>query len=328
MRLLILGGTHFFGRHLVEVALSRGHEVTLFNRGTTNPELFPEVERLRGDRDGGLDVLRDRRWDAVVDSYGFRPRVVGDSVRLLQDAVEHYTFISTLGVYQPSPDSKDEDSPLMELGGEDPEEVTIRNYGALKALCEQVVREGFGERALVVRSGLMMGPYDYTDRYTYWVGRVAEGGEVLAPGPPETHVEGADARDLASWVVRMVEERRQGTYNVNGPAEPLHFGTFLETCRAISGSDARFTWVDEEFLHHNKVRVWEEIPVWLPRGAEGLCKVSNARARDAGLVFRPLADTLRDILEWDRARPAEERRRVAGMSPGRERELLEAWHRR
>ena len=224
VKLLVLGGTRFVGRHLVEAALARGHEVTLFNRGN-HPEVFPEVEGLIGDRDGDLGALENRTWDAALDTSGYVPRLVRDSAERLRDAVGHYTFISTVSVYPDTlPPHADEDARVRGL--EDPltEEVTNGTYGGLKVLCEEAVREIYGARSLVIRPGLVVGPYDPTDRFTYWPVRVAEGGEVLAPGVPEAPVQFIDARDLAAWTLGMIEGRETGTYNAVSPADSFFHG--------------------------------------------------------------------------------------------------------
>ncbi len=324
MKLLVLGGTVFLGRHLVEAALARGHEVTLFNRGRHNPDLFPECEKLRGDRDGGLDALRGRRWDAVVDTSGHVPRLVRDSAELLADAVEHYTFVSTLAAYAdfPAVPGIDESRPLA--APEDPfaEEVDFRTLGPLKALCERAAAAALPGRVLAVRAGLLAGPHDPTDRFTYWPRRVARGGEVLAPAGPWLRVQLVDARDLAAWIVRMAEARGTGAFNATGPARPLTLGELLDTCRAESGSDARFAWMDERSLLRAGVGRRMELPLWMP-GAPGAASADCRRALAAGLAFRPLADTVRDTRAWDASRPADAKRR-AGLDPAREAELLEA----
>jgi 2'-hydroxyisoflavone reductase len=330
MKLLILGGTVFLGRHLVDAGLARGHAVTLFNRGQHNAELYPEVEKLRGDRDGGLDVLRGRRWDVVIDTCGYVPRVVRASAELLSGAVERYVFISSISVY-PSfrRPGLDETAPVGTLGDPSVEEVTGETYGPLKALCEQAAEAALPGRALVIRPGLIVGPHDPTDRFTYWPVRVARGGEVLAPGQPGRHTQFVDARDLAEWTVRMVEGGRTGTFNATGPAEPLVFGELLDACRAASGG-ARITWVDEAFLAEHEVGPWIELPLWVPESDAdtlGFSDVSVARALDAGLSFRPLADTVRDTLAWAMELPSDRAWR-AGLKPEREAELLTAWHAR
>lgn len=344
MRLLILGGTKFLGRYVVEAALARGHGVTLFNRGQLNPELFPEVEKLRGDRDGGLDALRGRRWDVVVDSSGYSPRVVRDSARLLADAAGHYVFISSQSVYRDTsvPDLDEEypvgnitDERLREAEALKQSELTTAPffweiYGPLKALCERAAEEEMPGRVLHVRAGLIVGPHDYSDRFTYWPRRVAEGGDVLAPGDPERQVQFIDVRDLAAWVLDMAGARRAGTFNVTGPDYRLTMGRVLEGCRGTTGSDARFIWVDEKFLLDARVGPWVEVPLWMPESNEtnrhfmGICV---AKAVAAGLKFRPLSETVRDTLEWDLTRPAAAPRR-AGLAREKERAVLDAWRAR
>jgi nucleoside-diphosphate-sugar epimerase len=266
MKLLVIGGTQFVGRHLTEDALRRGWKVTLFNRGQTNPALFPEAEQLVGDRDGGLDGLRGRKWDAVMDTCGYVPRVVQQSTELLRDAVERYVFISTLSVYSDlKKPNQDEEGELARLQDETVEEVTGETYGGLKVLCERVVQQIYGERGLVIRPGLIVGPHDPTNRFTYWPARVEAGGDVLAPGPPERPVQFIDARDLAGWILDMTEAGSGGgVYNATGPASPLSAGELLQTCKDIAASDARFTWVDDAFLLGEKVEPYSELPLWLP----------------------------------------------------------------
>ena len=326
MKLLILGGTVFLGRHLVDSALARGHEVTLFNRGQHNPELFPGIEKLRGDRDGDLTVLQGRRWDTVIDTSGYLPRVVRASAAALASAVEHYTFISSISVYS------DANQPGLDESGivgtlEDPtvEEITGETYGPLKALCEQAVEEEMPGRALMIRPGLIVGPFDPTDRFTYWPHRVARGGEVLAPGRTKHATQIIDVRDLADWTVRMAERRASGIYNATGPAYTLTMGALLDTCQAVAQSDAAFTWADERFLLDQGVQPWSELPLWLPEADDTLSTVNCAKAFAAGLTMRPLAETVRDTLTWDITRPAGHEWR-AGLSAERERQVLQNWH--
>ncbi len=323
MKLLLLGGPCFLGRHLIEAALARGHQVTTFNRGRANPDLYPEVEKVRGDRDGDLGALAGRRWDAAIDTSGYLPRVVRASAEALARAVDRYTFISSLSVY---PDTRtpglDERAPVGTLADEGVEEINGETYGPLKALCERAVEAALPGRTLVVRPCLIVGPHDPTDRFTYWPGRVAWGGDVLAPGRPERAIQFIDARDLAGWLVRMAEAGRTGVFNANGPEGTLTMGEFLATCEAVAGADARFVWADDHFLIDAGVGPWMELPLWLPEAeAAGFFAFDSRKAIAAGLTFRPLAETVRDTLDWDRARPADAERR-AGLAPERERELL------
>lgn len=329
MRILVLGGTVFLGRHLVEAALGRGHRLTLFTRGQHNPELFPEVEKLRGDRDGGLEALRGRRWDAVVDTCGYVPRLVRDAATLLAGAVDHYTFISTISVYRElDRPGMDESAPLGTLADPAVEEVTGETYGPLKALCEQAAEAAMPGRVLAARPGLIVGPHDPTDRFTYWPARIAQGGEVLAPGKPGAPVQFIDARDLAAWTVGMVESGATGIYNSTGPDYSLGMGPFLEACTAVAGSDARLTWVSEEYLLGAGVAPWSELPLWVPeKDSAGFSTVDCGRAIAAGLTFRSLAETIRDTLAWDAAR-AHDAPPGAGISREREAELLRGWHER
>lgn len=331
MKLLVLGGTQFVGRHLVEAALARGHEVTLFHRGEHGAHLFPDVERVRGDRERDLGSLAGRRWDAVLDTSAYVPRVARISAEALRDAADLYLFVSTISVYDPgAPLPLREDSPLTELEDPDTEEVDGDTYGGLKTLCERAVEGTLPGRTLVVRPGLIVGPDDYTDRFPYWPRRVAEGGEVLAPGDPGRFWQFVDVRDLGAWMVGMVEAGRVGRFNADGPRRAWTVGEVLATCREVSGSGAELTWVPEDFLLAQGVKPWTELPFWFPESdaaLRGAYEVEVDRAVEAGLVFRPLAETVRDTLEWDRSRPEEERGRKAGLPRGREREVLDAWRR-
>jgi 2'-hydroxyisoflavone reductase len=323
MDLLILGGTRFLGRHLVEAALGDGHTVTLFNRGLSGPDLFPEVESIKGDREGDLSALRGRRWDAVIDTCGYVPRVVRASAGLLAEAVGHYTFVSSISVYADDiGPGADEGAPVEVLEDPTVEEITGETYGGLKALCERAAEEEMPGGVLNVRPGLISGPHDPTDRFTYWPRRVAAGGEVLAPDRPERQVQYIDVRDLAVWMVKMSAEQQTGPYNATGPAHELQMGKLLEECEAVGG-DAQIVWVSEEFLEENGVEPFTEMPLWVPREYAGMLAVDCGRAVTAGLTFRPLSETIRDVLEWDRTRADADL--AAGLEPERERELLSAW---
>jgi len=328
MRILILGGTVFVGRHLADAALQRGHTLTLFNRGQHNPDLYPEVEKLRGDRDGGLAVLEGRRWDAVIDTCGYAPRIVRQSAELLANAVDHYTFISTINVY------KDYHRPRMEESAPladdvDPTEETfkVETYGPLKTLCERAVEAVLPGRTLISRSGLIVGPLDPARRFIYWPLRTARGGEVLVPGTPDQPLQFIDMRDQAEWILRMVEAGSTGTYNVLGPDYPLTMQRLLEESKAVTGSDVRFTYVPASFLRErdtepNALNFWH-----ISRSDETIRQIwniANAKAIAAGLTFRPLAETIRDTLAWDATVPAENKRPF-GLEPERERELLALW---
>jgi 2'-hydroxyisoflavone reductase len=338
MRILLLGGSSFLGRHLIEEGLRRGHALTLFNRGQTNPGLYGEVEELRGERGGDLAALQGRRWDRVLDTSGYLPGDVRRSAGLLTDATEHYTFISSISAYaDASTPGQDESAPLAELPDDASEDVLAgEHYGALKVRCERAVQAAFGDRALIVRPGLIVGPHDGTNRFGYWVHRVGEGGDVLAPAPPEQKVQFIDARDLAAFVLDRSEACAGGVYNATGRA-PLTLGELLDAIRDESASDARLVWVDERFLLEHEVEPWTELPLWLP-AADGEYAGFNdhdvTRAVAAGLRSRPLAETIRDTLAWERARggPQPYAGRLGNLGGSltaeRERELLEAWRAR
>jgi 2'-hydroxyisoflavone reductase len=336
MKVLILGGTRFLGRHLTEAALARGHEVTLFNRGKSNGELFPHVEQLRGDRDGDLEALKGRTWDAVLDTSGYYPDQVRAVAELFKDSLQHYTFISSCSVYADDVEGEvvREDGRVATMTEEDLADVRAgrvefyKFYGALKHLCEQTLEEVLPGRVLNVRSGLLVGPYDNSDRFTYWPHRVAQGGEVLVPAMSDPDVHVIDARDTAEWCVRMMEAGRAGVYNAIGGRYP--FADVVETCKRESGSDASFTWVSEAFLQEQEVGEWMEIPLWV-MGTEGqrfrFWRMSDEKAIADGLTFRPIADTIRDTLAWDQTRPVDIKR-GAGLDPQKEKELLAEWHER
>jgi 2'-hydroxyisoflavone reductase len=311
MRLLVLGGTRFLGRALVEAALARGDDVTLFNRGRTNPELFPEVEQLRGDRTRDLDALSGLEWDAVLDVAGFEPQVVGLSTSALRGRVGRYVFVSTVSVYADHSVPQVEGAALLA-----PDDT----YGALKAACEQVVQEAYGDQALVVRPGLIVGPHDPTDRFTYWPRRVAEGGRVLAPGDPRDPVQFVDVRDLAEWILHASGAGLAGVFNATG--ETTSFERLLDECLRAAGGDARFVWVPSERLLAAGLEEWMGVPLWIASpGWEAANRVVVAKAVAAGLTFRPLAETIRDTLAWDAVREWP-RAEGVGLSPERERELL------
>ena len=325
MKLLVLGGTKFLGRAAVEAALARGDEVTLFNRGETNPELFPEAEKLRGDRDGGLSALEGREWDAVIDPSGYVPRVVRASAELLRGSVGHYVFVSSASVYaEPYVPGFDESAPTVELENPESEDV-IGDYGALKAACEQVVGEVFPDASTNVRAGLIVGPHDQSGRFTYWPLRISLGGPVLAPAPPEQLVQFVDVRDLGAWLVDAAARRVAGTFNATG--EPIRLDTVLAAC-----GDAELVWVDEQFLLDQGIGPWMELPLWVPREAAAFLQMSVAAAVAAGLRFRPVEETARDTLAWARevgaGLVAETTYGNAGLDPAREAELLAAWLRR
>ena len=332
-RILILGGTGFLGPQIVEAAIDRGHTLTLFNRGKTHPELFPDVEKLRGDRDGDLKALVGKEWDSVVDTSGYVPRIVRDSATLLKDAVSQYVFISTLSVYDDtSKPGMDEGAPVATIADPTTEKVTGETYGALKAFCEQAAEKSMPGRVTIIRPGLIVGPGDPTDRFTYWPVRVARGGEVLAPGSPSDPVQYIDARDLGEWIVKVIEGRALGVYNAVGPKDELNVGRMLDACNASAGGGkATFTWADAAFLEEQKVAPWSDMPVWVPPVGDGagFARTSAAKAIAAGLTFRPIEETAEATLDWFRTLPAERQSKLkSGLTPDREAEVLAAWHAR
>ncbi|HWG84338.1 MAG TPA: NAD-dependent epimerase/dehydratase family protein [Deinococcales bacterium] len=332
MRLLVIGGTVFLGRHVVQVALERGHEVVMFNRGRHGAELFPGVERITGDRTTDLGKLAGRSFDAVVDTCGYVPRVVRQSAEALRDSAGHYTFVSSVSVYSDlAARGVAEDAPVGRLEDETVEEVTGPTYGPLKALCEDVTREVFGERALVVRPGLIVGPHDPSDRFTYWPERAWRGGEVLAPDRPERGAQMIDVRDLAEWMVSASERKLAGTYNAVRPGGSLDFGTMLDTCIAVAreagAPESSVTMVDDAFLLEQGVGPWMELPLWIPLSdpmSEGMNHVSPERAVREGMTFRPFRETAEATLQWAITLP-QDRQRRAGLGAEKERQVLDAW---
>ena len=324
MNILIIGGTRFVGRHLVDTALARGHQITLFNRGQTNPNLFPDVETIIGDREHDIDKLSGREWDAVIDTCGYVPRIVRESVIGLERSVNRYVFISSISAYASfTKIGINESDPVAKMEDESVEEVTGETYGPLKVLCENIVNETYGDRALIVRPGLIVGPNDQTDRFTYWPVRVARGGDVLAPDRPDAPTQIIDVRDLAAFTIKLIEDNASGAYNATGPDYKLTMGALLDTCKQVSGSDAEFKWASLEFLNENNVAPWTDLPAWVPDDKEdkGFAYIDISKAITAGLKFRPLEDTVRATLAWANARPADHQPR-AGLQSEREQELL------
>lgn len=325
MKILVIGGTRFLGRHLVESTRVRGHEVTLFNRGQTNPDLFPQVETILGDREQDLDKLNGRAWDTVIDTCGYVPRIVSMTGEALKDALERYVFISSISVYADfSKIGVNENDPVETTQDETVDDNSLETYGLRKALCEQAIRDIFGEeRTLTVRPGLIVGPHDPTDRFTYWHMRVARGGDVLAPDRPDAPIQIIDVRSLSEFILKLVEEKASGVFNATGPDYKLTFGKMLETSQQVSKSDANFRWAPVEFLSQHNVAPWSDLPVWLPDSGEsaGFARVNVSKAIAAGLTFRPLEETIRDTLEWASTRP-KDYEWLAGLKDEREHELL------
>jgi len=334
LRILILGGTGFTGPYQVRYALSRGHMVTTFNRGKTHPgELPKEVEQLIGDRNGQLDALKGRKWDVAIDNPTTLPAWVRDAAEILKGNVERYVFISTISVYADTSKGADEMAPLAKYDGSDPYKETLeamkasgyKTYGPLKALSEKEAEKWFPGKTLIIRPGLIVGPRDETDRFTYWPVRIDRGGEVLASGAPNDPVQFIDARDLAEWTIRTVENRETGIYNATGPAKPLAIGEMLDQIKGALNSTATFTWVPADFLEKQKVEAWSDMPVWT-REESGMARTNITRALAKGLTFRPLAETARDTLAWFKSQPQDRQSKLrAGLTPDREGEVLAQW---
>lgn len=332
MRLLVLGGTKFLGIHVVEAALGRGDEVTLFNRGETGADLFPAVSTLIGDRDdrfgGGLGALRaavdgGARWDAVIDTSGYFPRQVGDSARLLAGATDRYAFVSSISVYSDTQTvGQDESAAVAVLDDPSVEDTGEGRYGGLKALCEDEVRGVFGERCLIVRPGLIVGPHDPSDRFTYWPVRFARGGRVLAPGPADEVTELIDARDLAVWLLESTERGVGGTFNASGPtAEKTRMGEVLAACERVAGAPSEVVWATAAELAAQGVTPWIELPLWVGGEMPGHATHDASRAIAGGLKFRPIEETIGDTLDWAQTRDADHEWQ-AGLAADREAAIL------
>ena len=339
LKILILGGTGFTGPFQVKYALSRGHTVTVFNRGRTHPgELPKEAEQLIGDRNGQLDALKGRQWDVCIDNPTTLPVWVRDAAQILKGNVDRYVFISTISVYADnSKPGMDESGPLAEYSGPDPMKETMATfrantlqlYAPLKVQSEKEAEKWFPKKTMIIRPGLIVGPGDESDRFTYWPVRVDRGGEVLAPGTPNDTVQFIDARDLAEWTIRMVEQGTTGIFNATGPDYKLTIGKMLEDIKTATKSNAQFTWVDADFLQSQKVRAWSDMPVWVaPRGQEtGFSQISVKKALSKGLTYRPVGDTALATLDWFKKQPADRQATLkAGISSEREAQVLAAWH--
>lgn len=334
LRILVLGGTKFLGVHIVELALQHGHSVTLFNRGKTNAGIFPQLMHLKGDRDAQLGALKGKHWDAVIDDSGYVPRHVRLSAELLAPNVQRYIFISTISVYASFVNPNTEDSPVGKLADETVEKVDGGAYGPLKALCEKAAEKAMPGRVAVVRPGLIVGPRDPTDRFTYWPARAARGGEMVTPDKPSDRIQYIDARDLAAFVLRLVERNTVGTFNATSPPGMFTIGDVVSA--SITSANAMLkpspppspVWLPTEFLEQQKVQPWSDMPVWVPASGEyaGFADASVTRALREGLSIRPVQPTVNDTLAWHLQRPAEERAKLgAGLSPEREKALLDAW---
>jgi 2'-hydroxyisoflavone reductase len=338
LRILILGGTGFTGPHQVRYALARGHKVTLFNRGK-QPHVWPgEVEELLGDRNtGDLKALAGQEWDVCIDNPTTLPFWVRDAGLALRGKIGQYVFISTVSAYAADDKPQDESAPLAAYTGADAMAETIDTlrgrmgelYGPLKAASEKEARVQFGDRATIIRPGLIVGPGDETDRFTYWPVRLAHGGEVLGPGDGSDPVQFVDARDLAEWTIRVAEARTLGTFNATGPAQALDMRGMLAGIGAATRSQAHVTWVSSGFLEAQQVSPWSDLPVWVPAQGDsaGFARRSIERALAAGLTFRPLATTAADTRAWFEQQPEARRAKPrAGLSAAREAEVLQKWH--
>jgi len=334
LNILILGGTRFIGLHMTSLALERGHKVTFFNRGKTHTDRFPEIERITGDRNGQIDGLKDRKFDVVIDNSGYVPRHVKLSAEMLAPNIRQYVFISSISVYPDFSVPRDENSPVGKLADESVEKVDGETYGPLKALCEQAAMKALPGRATVIRPGLIVGPDDNTDRFTWWPARAARGGEFIAPGAPGDPFQVIDVRDLAAFTLAAIEKNVTGTFNAVSDVGGFKFGELMDNCIAAAKTQAkpadtpRATWITAEFLEAQQVAPWSEMPVWLPAKGEeaAFASTSNAAAKKQGLQITPLKKTVDDTMAWHLARPAEEREKLkSGIAPEKEAAVLAAW---
>ena len=340
MKILVLGGSRFLGKTFVEEALSRNHEVTIFNRGIQSPGI-KDVEVLTGNRFGNLKALQNRYWDAVLDTSGFIPYTVQNTTNLLKDRVKHYTFISSISVYQDwISENIDENYPVLEMSIEEANKLSMdadgpiyKYYGHFKALCEQIAEKNMAGHVLNIRAGQLIGPNDYTDRVPYWVNRIAKGGKVLVPGNPNRRVQLVDNKDLSNWILDMEEKDAAGTFNATGPDYRLTIQEFVETCVKVTNSNAEVVWADEKFLLDQKVAPWTEMPLWVPENApispetsepwKGAFAINVDKAIQRGLSFRSLQDSIADIYDWEKTRRLTEDEWKAGMQADKEKELLD-----
>ena len=339
MKILIIGGTKFLGRHLINAALKRNHTVTLFNRGKYSIENFENVEQIHGDRNFDLEKLTAQNWDAVIDTCGYLPNAVNTAVEVLKEKSGQYVLISSISSYSDfSQPNFDENAPLAKLNDEQlkrADEIDVMGeisgftlgdlYGGLKVLCESAVATAMPNRHLIIRAGLIVGAYDTTDRFTYWVDRVARGGEILAPGNPNRFIQFIDAFDLARWIVKMIERQTSGIFNATGKPYELTMEKLLSEIKIISQSDAKFTWVSEKFLNENNIWAWSEMPLYLPESDEeskGFLLANIDKALESGLELRPINETIKDVLAWSKSKTGALK---AGITAEREIELLQKW---
>jgi 2'-hydroxyisoflavone reductase len=325
MKVLVIGGTGFVGRHICDQLLKQGHEVTLFNRGRTAKALFPECEQIIGDREISHEVLIGRTWDAAIDTNGRSPAIVNEAARILKKQVGHYSFISSISAYDALqgdgidlPEFISETSQLATLAQSDTEDLTPRTYGARKARCEKLILESRNNDALIIRPGLIVGPWDTTDRFTYWPVRVHEGGQIITPGTGEDLVRFIDVRDLAVWLVNMIEGGATGIFNCTGPEHSLTIRGLIDDCQNLLNSRCKITWCDEDFLKTHGVMAWSDMPVWAPK----MIPIDSSKAITAGLRFRPLSETIVDTLKWADSQNLR-RPLKAGLTKEREDKLLQ-----
>ena len=319
MNILVLGGTKFVGRALVEAALAGGNEVTLFHRGITNAALFPEADHVLGDRDGDLGLLSGRSWDACFDVSGYLPRLVGDAARALEASVGRYVYVSTISVYEDLSVPRDESGPLATIDDETTEEITGGSYGALKALGERAVTDAFGERAAIVRPGFIIGPYDHTGRFPWWAHRAARGGEMIVPASLARKFQAIDTRDLADFLLIRARSQLTGVFNATGPVPPVTMLDLVEAAASASDADLNVEVIDDAFLTAQGIE--NELPLWTadPKWA-AWAQVDVSKAIGTGLTFRPIEDTVAATLAHTEVVPG------IGLEPEREAEILAAWH--
>jgi nucleoside-diphosphate-sugar epimerase len=329
-RLLVLGGTGYLGPAVVNALLTRGHTVTVFHRGFTITDRISGVETLHGDRSGDLRALDGRAWDAVIDTSGRFPLHVSASARKLHSCVREYCYVSSIAVYADfSRSGIEELAETAKLVDGNCDTVDTRTYGPLKALCEEAANAMMPHHVTIARPGLIVGPGDPTDRFAYWLERLQRGGEILAPGTPTDPVQFIDVRDLAEWLVTLVESEVIGTFNAVGPAATLTLGALLDACASVIGASYTLTWVDADFLEGHCVSPWTDMPLWAPTNGElgGLTRISNAKALRHGLTFRPLETTIADTFVWFNGLSEVRRKSLrAGITPQLETKVLRDWH--
>lgn len=329
MKILVMGGTLFLGKHIVERALKNGHEITLFNRGKHSPDLFPGIEKIRGDRDSGLDLLKNRKWDAVIDTSGYIPRIVGKSAEFFSKNVKSYVFISSISAYKDfSKPGITERSKLASLETEDKETLTNETYGALKALCEAEVRKHFPKGNIIIRPGLIVGPDDYSDRFTYWPVRIQKGGDIIIPRKTNYPIQFIDVRDLAGFIIRLIENDKKGIFNATGPADRFTFQELLDICIALTEKDVNLIKIPGKFLAGKLSENGCYLPLEESKGDwVGIEQVDCSKGINAGLKFRDVKKTVKDTLKWFGSL-AEDHQMRAGLKPDIEKEIITEWKNR